>query len=110
MARMTAAHKKAAAAKTVVEPKVEASVEKSVVEQPVKKATRTPAPKKVELAYVQYAGKEWDMAEIVKKAKEDYLAQGNKATAMKKFCVYVKPEEGLAYYVVNDTETGSVEL
>ncbi len=29
---------------------------------------------------------------------------------MKKFCVYVKPEEGLAYYVVNDTETGSVEL
>lgn len=104
MARVTAAQKK-----TVTEPKVEASLEKKVVEQPVKKTTRATT-KKVELAYVQYAGKEWDMAEVVKKAKEDYLAQGNKAASMKKFCVYVKPEEGLAYYVVNDTETGSVEL
>lgn len=104
MARVTAAQKK-----TVTEPKVEASLEKKVVEQPVKKTTRTTT-KKVELAYVQFAGKEWDMAEVVKKAKEDYLAQGNKATSMKKFCVYVKPEEGVAYYVVNDTETGSVEL
>ncbi|OUN22778.1 DUF6465 family protein [Pseudoflavonifractor sp. An85] len=109
MARGTAAQKKTVA-KTVAEPKVvEAPVEKKVEEQPVKKATRTTT-KKVELAYVQFAGKEWDMAEIVKKAKEDYLAQGNKATSMKKFCVYVKPEEGVAYYVVNDTETGSVEL
>ncbi len=104
MARVTAAQKK-----TVTESKVEASLEKKVVEQPVKKTTRTTT-KKVELAYVQFAGKEWDMAEVVKKAKEDYLAQGNKATSMKKFCVYVKPEEGVAYYVVNDTETGSVEL
>jgi len=104
MARVTAAQKK-----TVAQPKVEASLEKKVVEQPVKKTTRTTT-KKVELAYVQFAGKEWDMAEVVKKAKEDYLAQGNKATSMKKFCVYVKPEEGVAYYVVNDTETGSVEL
>ena len=88
MARVTAAQKKA-----VTEPKVEASLEKKVVEQPVKKTTRATT-KKVELAYVQFAGKEWDMAEI----------------AMKKFCVYVKPEEGVAYYVVNDTETGSVEL
>lgn len=104
MARVTAAQKK-----TVTEPKVEASLEKKVVEQPVKKTTRATT-KKVELAYVQYAGKEWDMADVVKKAKEDYLAQGNKAASMKKFCVYVKPEEGLAYYVVNDTETGSVEL
>lgn len=110
MARVTSARKKAAAAKAAVEPKVEASVEKSVVEQPVKKAARTPAPKKVEVAYVQFAGKEWNMAEIIEKAKEDYLAQGNKATSMKKFCVYVKPEEGMAYYAVNDTETGSVEL
>lgn len=104
MAKATVAPKK-----TVVEPKVEAPVEKKVAEQPVKKTTRTTT-KKVELAYVQFAGKEWNMAEIVKKAKEDYLAQGNKAASMKKFCVYVKPEEGVAYYAVNDTETGSVEL
>ncbi len=112
MARVTAAQKKAMA-KTVTEPKVETSLEKKVVEQPVeqpaKKTARTTT-KKVELAYVQFAGKEWDMAEVVKKAKDDYLAQGNKATSVKKFCVYVKPEEGVAYYVVNDTDTGSVEL
>ena len=53
MAKVTAAQKK-----TVTEPKVEASLEKKVVEQPVKKTTRTAAPKKVELAYVQFAGKE----------------------------------------------------
>lgn len=109
MAKVTVAQKKAAA-KTVAEPKVvETPVEKKVVEQPVKKTTRTTT-KKVEVAYLQFAGKEWDTAEIVKKAKEDYLAQGNKAASMKKFCVYVKPEEGVAYYVVNDVDTGSVEL
>ena len=100
MARVSASKKK-----PVAEPQVEAPVE----QQPVKKATRTTT-RKVELAYVQFAGQEWDMAEIVKKAKEAYLALGNKAASMKKFCVYIKPEEGLAYYVVNDTDTGSVEL
>lgn len=109
MARTTAAAQKKTVANTATQPKVEASVEKTVAEKPVKKTTRATT-KKVEVAYLQFAGREWDMSEIVKKAKEDYLAQGNKAASMKKFCVYVKPEEGVAYYVVNDVDTGSVEL
>ena len=30
--------------------------------------------------------------------------------SIKKVAVYVKPQEGKAYYVVNDTDTGSVAL
>ena len=49
-------------------------------------------------------------AALVEKAKADYVAAGHKATEAKKVTVYVKPEEGKAYYVVNDTDTGSVAL
>ena len=32
------------------------------------------------------------------------------AAGINKVAVYVKPQEGMAYYVVNDTDTGSVTL
>ena len=50
------------------------------------------------------------MAALVEQAKADYAAQGHDAASIKKVAVYVKPQEGRAYYVVNDTDTGSVTL
>lgn len=47
--------------------------------------------------------------DVINKALEAYKAEGNKAKA-KNINVYVKPEENAAYYVVNDTVAGRVNI
>lgn len=65
------------------------------------------ANKKIEESIcIQYAGKELEASELLGRAKAAY---GN-AKAIKEIRVYVKPEENMAYYVVNGDETGSIEL
>ena len=81
----------------------------SVKKTPVTKA----APAKalvVEEVYVQFGGEEWKVADLSERAKAAYLAQGHRASGIKKLSVYVKPEEGKAYYVINDKESGSIDL
>ena len=56
--------------------------------------------------YVQYMGDE-----IMKKIKEYWTKElKKKVSEMKNVTVYVKPEEGKAYYVINDEITGDVAL
>ena len=51
------------------------------------------------------------MSGLSEKVTAAYEAEGNKASAIKTLEIYVKPEEGKAYYVVNgDAEGKSVEL
>ena len=69
-------------------------------------AARTPrkaAAPKVQL-YIQYGGKERAEAELVEAVK---AACGVTVKTME---LYVKPEDGAVYYVVNGTESGKVEL
>ena len=73
--------------------------------RPAKKAVE-----KTELVMIQFGGQEWDAAALVAKAKEAYEAQGHRASGIKSFSLYVKPEEGKAYYVVNDKTTGDIDL
>ena len=107
----TAATKKAAATKAVenafveVEKKVENEVEKvatetkAVAEKVAKKATtRKTAPKAT--VTVEAAGKQFDITAIADKAVAAYKAMNEKAS-VKTVDVYVKPEEGVAYYVIN---------
>ena len=47
--------------------------------------------------------------DVIKKALEAYKAEGNKAKA-NNINVYIKPEENAAYYVVNDTVAGRVDI
>lgn len=60
--------------------------------------------------YVQFNGKSVDTAELVASAKEAWKAAGKKVKDMKTLDIYVKPEEGKAYYAVNQEEGGSIEL
>ena len=104
--------------------KAEPEVKKTAAAETAAKKTAKPAAKKtagtttrrkaaakvVESVYVQYGDSEWDVASLVEKAKAEYVAAGHEAADAKKVTVYVKPEEGKAYYVVNDTDTGSVAL
>ena len=72
-------------------------------EAPAKKAAA-----KKEAIYVQFAGKSYSNEELLKIAKDVWVYDmGQKAADMKSVEIYVKPEESMAYFVVNGTENGS---
>lgn len=59
---------------------------------------------------LQYAGKEMTPQQIMEAAKAQYVAEGHKASDIKGIKVYVKPEDGRAYFVVNESYAGSIAL
>lgn len=65
-------------------------------------AKKAPATRKTEEIFVEYAGGGWNLADI--KAKVAEAAKGAKNVT-----IYVKPEDGKAYYVA-DGQDGAVEL
>lgn len=72
-----------------------------------KEASAKKAAKK-EAIYVQFAGKSYSNEELLKIAKDVWVYDmGQKAADMKSVEIYVKPEESMAYFVVNGTENGS---
>ena len=50
------------------------------------------------------------MAEVESKVKAQFVADGNKESAIKSLNIYVKPFENSAYYVINGDITGRVDL
>ena len=64
--------------------------------------------------FVQFNGMEYSEKEIMKKVTAVWEAEGKKASAMKRTKLYVKPEDGKAYYVINEGlkngSTGAVDL
>lgn len=108
----------------VVEEKVVAEAapvaEKVVAEKkPVKKAAakkttaaKTEAKKveKKDEVFVQFAGEEFVVEEVMEKAKAAYVAEGHRVSAIKSVRLYIKPEERKAYYVINDKAAGSIDL
>ncbi len=75
-----------------------------------KVATKETAVQKVEEVYLQAGGCEWNVSDCKERAVAAFVADGHKASSVKKLVIYLKPEEGKAYYVINDSENGSVEL
>ena len=97
------AAKKAAAKKPAA--KKAAPAKKAAATKPAAKKTtaKKAAPaKKTEEIFVEYAGGGWNLADI--KAKVAKVAKGAKSVT-----IYVKPEDGKAYYVA-DGKDGAVEL
>lgn len=60
--------------------------------------------------YVQFAGREVEESEVVAKIKDVWKDSGRLVKEIKSLDVYVKPEEGRAYYTINGEETGQVAL
>ncbi|MGN0325467.1 MAG: DUF6465 family protein [Lachnospiraceae bacterium] len=59
--------------------------------------------------YLEVNADQYDLDQVMDKAVKDY--QKNNKAALKNIDLYVKPEDGKAYYVVNDGKvTGSVDL
>ncbi len=126
MAKKTTA-KKAAEVKEVKAPVVEEkavetapAVEEVVTEK--KKPGRKPGSKntaaktetkkveKKDEVFVQFAGEEFVVEDVMEKAKAAYIAEGHRACAIKSVRLYIKPEEKKAYYVINDKAAGSIDL
>ena len=100
------------AAETVVEQASKPVTEKAA--ETAAKAKKQPAakaaPQKTEDIFVQFGSGEWNVSELAERAKAAYLAEGHRTASIKKLCLYVKPEDGKAYYVVNDKAAGNIEL
>lgn len=99
-----AVEKVAADTKKAVEKKAaetKKAVEKAAAEKkPAGRKAAVKEPAVQETVYVQYMGDEFNTADLVKAAVEDYKASNK--DAVKTVNLYVKPEERTAYYVIND--------
>ena len=72
-------------------------------------AVSVPAVKAKVAVYVEVADRQYDLDEVKERVRKDYEA-GNKGE-MKDLKLYVKPEDGKAYYTVNGGKvSGSVDL
>lgn len=105
------------------EPAQAEAVEKAAAEKPAakkketilekvtaKKADQKKPVEKVEEVYLQAGGAEWNISDCKARAIAAYVAEGHRESSVKKLVIYLKPEEGKAYYVVNDSVNGSVDL
>lgn len=57
--------------------------------------------------YVEFGGKQYNVTDVIERAKADYRTTHKVGVQSCK--VYVKPEEGAAYYVINKV-SGKLEL
>ena len=88
-------------------------VKEAVKETATAPAKRTTTRKTAvkETVYLQYLGKEINKDDLVKQVKDIWTKElKNKAGDLKSVTLYLKPEENMAYYVINDDVTGSIAL
>lgn len=60
--------------------------------------------------FVEYQGLQVNEKDIIARIKEHWVNEGNKIKDIKDLKLYVKPEEFMAYYVINDDISGKIEL
>lgn len=118
-AKQEAVEKKAAAKKTVAkkETTTKADTDKNVTSNAESKVAEKPAEKKTvkkeaatPFIAVQYDGHESTVESIVERITAEYVSEGHRASSIKDLKIYLKPEDALAYYVINEKVAGSVSL
>lgn len=60
--------------------------------------------------FIEYQGLQVEERELIAKIKELWLSEGNKIKDIKELKLYVKPEEYAAYYVINEDNSGKIDL
>lgn len=70
----------------------------------------TKAVEKIEEVYVQFAGQEIMTQEVMARAKQAYISEGHRESSIKSIRLYIKPEEHMAYYVINEKIAGGVPV
>lgn len=91
-------------------PVVKKKEEKKPVEK--KAVVKKPAEKKAvaEEVFIQFRNQEILTAGIIERVKAAYAAEGHDADSIEKVRVYIKPEENMVYYVVNDGYASGIKL
>lgn len=85
-------------------------VKKPAAKRTTAKKTVAKKPEVTRQMFVQFGGHEIAAADIMNKVEAAWAAMGNKAEDMTDVKVYIKPEEFMAYYVINGDVTGGVEM
>ena len=106
-AKATETVEKAAAPEKKTETKAKTSATKTA--KTTKTSTTKTASKKTEEIFLQFSGFEFSDSELIEKVKADYIATTGKKI-FKNVKLYVKPEEMMVYYVVNEKYLGKVAL
>lgn len=94
--------------KPEVKEEKKAPVEKKA---PAKKAPakKTTAKKDIKVkAVVEYYGKQVEEKDMIAAVKKAWTKSGRKVADIKTIDLYIKPEEGAVYYVINGIDTGAV--
>lgn len=60
--------------------------------------------------YVEYQEKQLAEKDLIKKSKTLWTGMGKKVSELTSLCVYVKPEENMAYCVFNEDITAEFTL
>jgi len=60
--------------------------------------------------FIEYGGNRIEQSKIVEKLKEIWKAEGKLIKDLESTEVYLKPEEGMCYYVFNGTLKGYFEI
>lgn len=98
--------KKAAAKKPAAK---KPAAKKTTTKKTATKTTTSTKKVSTEL-YVQFAGYEVSEEDLVNRVKEAWVNEGNKISTLKNINLYVKPEERKAYYVVNGSAAGALDI
>lgn len=104
--------KKTAATKATATKAAAKTAAKKTTDTAKKAAAKKPAAKKAApktTVELQFAGKNVSYDDLVKNAKDAFVNAGHKESEIKTIALYVKPEESMVYYVIND-EQGSYAL
>lgn len=99
--------------KTEVAEEPKAEVKEAETKKEPAKRGRKPGSTKKEIKtriLIQHQGKEIDSKDLIAAVKKEWTKGKNKIGDMKSMDLYVKPEDGAAYYVINGDVTGKVEF
>jgi len=101
-----------AAKKAVKATKAAASKVKKDAKKAAKETVKKVKEKKelVPEIFIQYEAIEVKTEDIIENIKKAYVADGHYVAGIKDLKVYIKPEDGCAYYVINGTYAGNVVL
>jgi hypothetical protein len=62
------------------------------------------------MSFLQFGGNEVTISNIEQQVKKIWSSSGNLLKDIKELRLYVKPEENMVYYVINDVFSGNLSL
>lgn len=101
----------APAEKAEEKPKRASTKKSDTTKKPARAAsTKKADADKVEEIYVQFNGQEITTKDILEKVKQAHKDNNHRIGHIKSTQIYIKPEDGMAYYVINGKYKGEIPL